>query len=60
MAVAPELETLDQLLGANRSLKTLRCLYLSDAAFLSGLLGLLQAGDIELDGAGAVAVRPWQ
>jgi hypothetical protein len=41
---SPELETLDQLLGGDLPLTTIRELYPNDAAFLQGVLGLLKSG----------------
>jgi hypothetical protein len=46
--LSPELETLDQLLGGELPLATIRPIYPSTEAFMSGILGLLSSGDVTL------------
>jgi hypothetical protein len=46
--MAPELETLDQLLGGDLSLAVVRQLYPDDETFRRGVLGLFTCGDVRL------------
>jgi hypothetical protein len=56
---SPEIETLDQLLSGDLPLSAIRQLYPSDAAFMRGVLGLLNSGDVRLFGAGKPEVPSW-
>ena len=56
---SPETETLDQLLGGDLPLTVIRGLYPDDAAFLRGVLGLLNSGEVRLFGAGKPDVPSW-
>jgi hypothetical protein len=58
--MSPELETLDQLLGGDLPLATIRGLYPDDASFQRGVLGLLQEGDIALIADGDVPQWRWR
>jgi hypothetical protein len=55
----PELETLDQLLCGDMPLSVIRSLYPDDAAFMSGLFGLLNSGDVRLFGPGKPDIPKW-
>ena len=57
--LSPELETLDQLLGGDLPLSAIRSLYPDDAAFMRGMLGLLNNGDVRLFGSGKPDVPSW-
>ena len=57
---APELETLDQLLCGDLELTVIRKLYLDDAAFLRGVLGLLNCGDVRLFSSRKNEIPEWQ
>ena len=46
--MSPELETLDQLLGGDLSLRVVSRLYPDAAAFKCGVLGLIASGDVSL------------
>jgi hypothetical protein len=48
LALSPELETLDQLLGGAMSLAVIRRLYPDDASFAQSIHALLRAGDVQL------------
>ncbi|HEY1527775.1 MAG TPA: hypothetical protein VGH51_16200 [Candidatus Angelobacter sp.] len=54
-----ELETLDQLLGGDMPLTTIRQLYPDDAAFLQGVLGLLNSRDVRFFSPGKPDVPQW-
>ena len=58
--MSPELETLDQLLGGDLSLKVVKQLFDDTDAFEEGVLGLLKSGDVELIAPAAGAVPQWQ
>jgi len=58
--MSPELETLDQLLGGDLSLASIRTLYSSDEGFLQGTAGLLSCGDVVLLTAEGITVPDWQ
>ena len=45
---SPEMETLDQLIGADFTLSVIRDFYPSDIPFLKGVHGLLSGGDVRL------------
>jgi len=59
---APELETLDQLLGGDMSVTVIAKLYPTPEAFRKGILALLSCGDVVLlDANGnAVPTRRWR
>jgi hypothetical protein len=46
--MTPELETLDQLLDGDLSMKVIRTLYPDADAFKRGVFGLLSCGDVRL------------
>jgi hypothetical protein len=46
--MTPEIETLDQLLGGDLSLKIVRTLYPDANAFKRGVSGLVSCGDVRL------------
>jgi hypothetical protein len=56
---SPELETLDQLLSGDLPLSVIRNLYPDDDAFISGVFGLLNCGDVRLFAAGRPDVPNW-
>jgi hypothetical protein len=56
---SPEMETLDQLLGGDLPLSVIRELYPDDGAFMHGVLGLLNGGDVRLFAAGKPDVPSW-
>jgi len=56
---SPELETLDQLLAGDSPLSVIRSLYSDDAAFMRGVLGLLNAGDVHLFAEGKADIPSW-
>jgi len=56
---SPELETLDQLLGGEMPLTTIRKLYPDNTAFLRGVLGLLNGGDVRLFSPGKPDIPQW-
>jgi hypothetical protein len=45
---APELDTLDQLLGGNMPLRIIRKVYPDSASFVRGVYGALKCGDVRL------------
>jgi hypothetical protein len=57
---SPEMETLDQLLGGVVPPGVVRGLYLDDAAFLIGVLGLRTVGDVRLLTVAGQAVPQWR
>jgi len=57
---APELETLDQLLGSDMPLTVIAKLYASAEAFCKGVLGLLSCGDVLLLDADGNPVPTWR
>ena len=56
---SPELETLDQLLCGDLPLPVIRQLYPDDAAFMRGVLALLNSGNVRLFAAGKPDVPSW-
>lgn len=58
--MSPELETLDQLLSGELPLTLIRRVYPNDEAFLHGVLGLLEAGDVCLLAADKTDVARWR
>lgn len=48
LRMAPQLETLDQLLGGDMPLSVIQQLYVDQQAFETGVLGLLNGGDARL------------
>jgi hypothetical protein len=58
--IAPELETLDQLLGGELSLAVIRALYPDAQAFMKGILGLLTCGDVNLFTPNRDCVPAWR
>ena len=58
--MSSELETLDQLLGGNLSLKIVRMLYPDEHAFSQAVVGLLSCGDVRLLTADGAEVPRWQ
>jgi len=58
--LTPELETLDQLLGGDLPLTIVRKFYPDDTAFIRGVLGLLNCGDVRLFARGKPDVPQWQ
>jgi hypothetical protein len=58
--MSPELDTLDQLLGGDLSLATIRKLYLTDSDFAKGTMGLLADGDVRLLAADGVDIPQWR
>jgi hypothetical protein len=57
---APELETLDQLLGGDMPLTVVAKLYSSPEAFQTGIKGLLSCGDVLLLDTEGNAVPAWR
>jgi hypothetical protein len=57
---APELETLDQLLGGDMPLTVIAKLYSSAEAFRKGVTGLLSCGDVLLLDADGISVPTWR
>ena len=57
--MSPELDTLDQLLGGNMSLKIIRQIFPNDEGFTQGVLGLLRDSDVRLL-VGGEEVPRWQ
>jgi len=58
--MSPELETLDQLIGAPMPLPMIRRLYPDFRAFASGILAMLRCGDVQLlDDSGEVPHWRW-
>jgi hypothetical protein len=58
--MSAELETLDQLLGGDMSLETIRGLYSDDQHFAKGIHALLANGDVRLLACDGVEVPTWQ
>jgi hypothetical protein len=58
--MSPEHETLDQLLGGDLTLQVVRCLFGDDGRFLSGVLGLLENGEVRMIDEENLAVPSWQ
>ena len=58
--MTPELETLDQLLGGDMALTTIRGLYPHDDACRDGILGLLRGGDVQLLGPDNLEIPRWR
>lgn len=56
---SPEIETLDQLLGGDLPLSVIRELFPDDAAFMRGVFGLLNSGEVRLFGVGKPDVPSW-
>jgi hypothetical protein len=54
------METLDQLLGGNLPLATIRGLYPTIEAFRKGILGLLSGGDVRLRSPDGKDVEQWR
>jgi dihydroxyacid dehydratase/phosphogluconate dehydratase len=57
---APELETLDQLLGGDLPVTVIAKLYSTPECFRKGILGLLSSGDVVLLDANDNAVPEWR
>jgi hypothetical protein len=57
--MSPELETLDQLLGGDLSVATVRTLFDADDRFISAVTAMLHAGKLRLS-ANDVEVPPWR
>lgn len=57
---APELETLDQLLGGDMPLTVIAKLYSSPESFRTGIGGLLACGDVLLLEANGNAIPSWR
>jgi len=57
---APELETLDQLIGSDMPLTVIATLYSTAEAFHQGVQGLLSCGDVLLMDADGNAVPEWR
>jgi hypothetical protein len=57
---APELETLDQLLGGDMPLTVIAKLYSSTEAFRAGVRGLLSCGDVLLLDSEGNAIPTWR
>jgi hypothetical protein len=55
-----EIETLDQLLGGELPLAVIRQFYSDDAAFIRGILGLLDEGDVRIIAQDKSDVLEWQ
>jgi hypothetical protein len=55
-----EFETLDQLLGGDMSLATIRCLYPEDRTFLHSIHALLQCGDVQLLASNHEPIPQWR
>ena len=58
--MSAELETLDQLLGGDLSLKVIRNLYSDEENFRQGVLGLLSSGDVRLLMSDQTPVPGWR
>lgn len=58
--MSPELETLDQLLGSDLSLKVALRLYPDADSFKRGVLGLIAGGDVCLLSADDIEVPQWR
>jgi len=58
--MSPELETLDQLLGGDLPLGTLRKLYPDSGSFNRGIIGLLDNGDVHLLAPDGSEVPNWR
>ena len=58
--MSPELETLDQLLGGDLTLRIVRTYFPSDDAFAKAVLGLLKGGDVRLLNADESEVPHWR
>jgi len=58
--MSPELETLDQLLGGDLSLATVRTLFSSDARFSQALTHLLSVGDVTMLTSDGASVPNWK
>ena len=57
---SPELETLDQLLDSDMSLRLIRQVYPDDDRFLRGVRGLLDNGDVTLKDINGVNLPGWK
>ena len=60
MAQSAEMETLDQLLGGEMPLSVIRQLYDSDDSFTTGILALLENGDVRLFDRSHAEVPRWR
>lgn len=60
LALSPELETLDQLLGGDLPLAVVRGLYPDPTSFRAGILAQLATGDVELIGSDGKLVPKWR
>lgn len=58
--MSSERETLDQLLTGDMPLTVVRQFYPDDAAFIRGVLGLLNEGDVRIFAQSRLEVPKWQ
>jgi hypothetical protein len=58
--VSPELESLDQLLGGDTSLATIRGIFADDQALQRAVYALLKAGEVRLVTRDQVTVPSWR
>jgi len=58
--MAPEVETLDQLLAGPLLLTIIRTLYPDNARFVRGVFGLLESGDTVLRSETGAVLSKWQ